>query len=101
MKTGRPPPPGPPFGAPALLSLGTIYAHDYPTTAGCGNGPTSDPAFDTPAAAVVVAGSSEREAAARAYVRAVGKQRAAWMRQQPWSRPEVVAQEGSKRAIAA
>ena len=80
--------------------LCTIYAHDYTTTGGKG-GVATEPAFDSPTARVVVKGSSSREAAARAYVRAVGRGRARWMRQQPWSREEVASQETSRRAIAA
>ncbi len=78
----------------------TIYSHEY-TTTGDKGGVTTEPVFDHPMARVVVKGSSLREAAARAYVRAVGRQRAQWMRQQPWSREEVASQETSSRAIAA
>lgn len=80
--------------------LCTIYTHEY-TTTGDKGGVATEPAFDHPMARVVVEGSSLREAAARAYVRAVGRQRAQWMRQQPWSREEVASQETSRRAIAA
>src|SRR4051794_14958818 len=80
--------------------LCTIYTHEYTTTGAKGSGAT-EPSFDSPLDQVVVAGSSLREAAARAYVRAIGRKRAQWMRQQPWSREEVASQETNKRAIAA
>ena len=83
-----------------MLFLCTIYTHDM-TTGGDKGGVATEPAFDSPLASVVVDGSSLREAAARAYVRAVGRRRARWMRQQPWSREEVASQETSRRAIAA
>src|SRR3954468_3534247 len=80
--------------------LCTIYTHDYTTTGGkCGV--ATEPAFDSPLVQVVVGGATLREAAARAYVRAVGRVRARWMRRQPWSRQEVGSQETSNRAIAA
>ena len=81
--------------------LCTIYTHDFTTTGGDKGGVGTEPAFDSPLARLVVGGSSLREAAARAYVRAVGRKRARWMRQQPWSREEVASQETNRRAIAA
>ena len=83
-----------------MLFLCTIYTHDY-TSTGDKGGVVTEPAFDSPLTALVVDGSSLREAAAGAYVRAVGRKRARWMRQQPWSREEVVSQETSRRSIAA
>jgi len=83
-----------------MLFLCTIYTHDY-TTGGDKGGVATEPAFDSPMAKLIVGGSNLREAAARAYVRAVGRKRARWMRQQPWSREEVASQETSRKAIAA
>lgn len=80
--------------------LCTIYTHDY-TFGGGKGGVTTEPDFDNPMAQVVVGGNNGREAAARAYVQAVGRKRARWMRQQSWSSEEVASQETSRRAIAA
>lgn len=63
--------------------------------------PKADPDGDSPVVRVVVSGSSLREAAARAYVRCVGRQRAKWMRDHGKSPAAVVAQETNRRAIAA
>jgi hypothetical protein len=84
-----------------MLFLCTIYTHDYTPTGGDKGGVATEPAFDSPLAKLVVDGSSLREAAAGAYIRAVGRKRARWMREQPWSREEVASQETSQRAIAA
>ena len=83
-----------------MLFFCTIYTHDL-TTGGDKGGVATEPAFDSPLAKLVVGGSSLREAAARAYVRAVGRKRAKWMRRQPWAREEVASQETNRRAIAA
>jgi hypothetical protein len=77
----------------------TIYSHDY--TFGGGKGFTgTDPVFDEPLARVVVAGRSLREAAARAYVKCVGRQRAEQMREQQSAPAKVIALETSCKAIA-
>lgn len=91
--------------------LCSIYTHGEATGgAGCGNpandpsgnGPLADgPAPDGPLVRVVVDGADGRDAAAGAYVRSIGRERARWMRSQPWSSGEVVAHEASQRAIAA
>jgi hypothetical protein len=52
-------------------------------------------------ASVVVSGSSARQAAARAYVKTVGRQRASRLRQGKKTPAAVVAQETSPKAIAA
>jgi hypothetical protein len=78
-----------------MMFLCTIYTHDT-TTGGGKGGVATEPAFDSPLARLVVGGSS-----LRAYVRAVGRKRARWMRRQPWSREEVASQETNRRAIAA
>ena len=84
-----------------MLFLCTIYTHETTTTGGDKGGVATEPAFGSPLAELVVDGSSLREAAAGAYVRAVGRARARWMRRQPWSREAVASQETSRRAIAA
>ena len=58
----------------------TIYNHDY-TFGGDRGFLGSEPVFEAPLAHVVVSGASLREAAARAYVKCVGRQRANQMRQ--------------------
>lgn len=58
----------------------------------------SEPAFDYPLACVTVRGDSLRQAAARAYVRCVGRDR---VRQRSHLRPEISGLEASPRAIAA
>lgn len=80
--------------------LCTIFTHDCTFSGGKGSVGT-DPAFDSPVASVIVSGLNRRDAAARAYVRCVGRQRARWLREQGMAPEEVVAQETSRRAIAA
>jgi hypothetical protein len=81
--------------------LCTIYANDG-TFPGTNTSPASgSPAEPTSAvASVVVTGSSLRQAAARAYVRCVGRERARWLRQAKQAPAAVVAQETSPKAIA-
>lgn len=78
----------------------TIYSHAFTAANGTGHAGT-DPSFDAPVASVVVGGASSRQAAARAYVRCVGRERARILAQKPTVRPEMAAQEASPRAIAA
>jgi hypothetical protein len=78
----------------------TIYSHDF-TFGGVKGFTGTDPVFDEPFARVVVSGRSLREAAARAYVKCVGRQRADQMREQRRAPAKVVAQETSCKAIAA
>lgn len=76
----------------------TVYTRDY--TFGAGEGGTSTP----PGALVgtlTVSGATAREAAARAYVKRVGKDRARRMRDELDAPRAVVAQETNVRAIAA
>ncbi|MFO0842065.1 MAG: hypothetical protein U0797_06635 [Gemmataceae bacterium] len=80
--------------------LCTIYTHNC-TLAGARTFQGTEPAFDSPAGAILVRGSSERDAAARAYVQAVGHGRARGMRKQGVVREEIIAQETNPRAIAA
>jgi hypothetical protein len=78
----------------------TIYGHDY--TFGGDKGFTgTEPVFDEPVARVVVSGRGLREAAARAYVKCVGRQRAEQMRRQRRAPGNVITQETSCQAIAA
>jgi hypothetical protein len=62
-----------------------------------GGGPVST----VPMATVTVSGHTAREAAARAYVRCVGRERARRMRQKPDAPRGAIAQETNFRAIAA
>lgn len=79
--------------------LCTIYSHPC-TFASQNLFRGTEPGFDVPVARVVVTGSSLRQAAARAYVRCIGRQRALWLRQNPHAPHDVVADETSPRAIA-
>lgn len=80
--------------------LCTIYTNDC-TLAGTRTFQGTEPLFDSPVGAILVRGASEREAAARAYVQAVGHGRARGMRKQGVVREEIIAQETNPRAIAA
>jgi hypothetical protein len=80
--------------------LCTIYTHDC-SFAGRKGFAATEPAFDAPVASVIVDGPTLRDAAARAYVRVVGRQRAQGLRRKPAIPNEVIAQETSPRAIAA
>jgi hypothetical protein len=80
--------------------LCTIYTHDGAFGGNkCFVG--TEPALSSPVGSVVVSGSSLREAAARAYVRCVGRQRSEWLRQRGHAPEQVIAQETSSKAIAA
>ncbi len=70
----------------------TIFTHSYTFGGGVG----TEPSFDDPMADVVVSGGTMREAAARAYVKCVGRDRA---RRLAGRVPHN--QEASLRAIAA
>ena len=61
----------------------------------------SEPSWSQPVATVRVRAGSLRQAAARAYVRAVGRQRVAWLLQQGHPRPEIAALEARPAAVAA
>lgn len=78
--------------------LCTIYTHDQAFGTST---PGTEPSFQSPWAEVEVTGRTHREAAARAYVQCVGKERARLMRQKPHARGHVVAQETNRKAIAA
>jgi hypothetical protein len=78
----------------------TIYSHDY-RFGGVQAFTGSDPVLETPLAHVEVSGRTLREAAARAYVKCVGRQRARQMRAKATAPREVIAQETSCKAIAA
>jgi hypothetical protein len=79
--------------------LCTIYTREYTfggkTTFG------TEPSFESPWARVEVTGQGHREAAARAYVQCVGKQRARLMRRKLGAPSHIVAQETNRKAIAA
>jgi hypothetical protein len=78
----------------------TIFGHDY-TFGGVKGFTGTEPVWDEPLARVVVAGKTLREAAARAYVKCVGRHRAEQMRQEQRAPRKVVALETSSKAIAA
>jgi hypothetical protein len=78
----------------------TIYSHDY-TFGGSRAFGGSDPVFDSPLANVEVSGRTLREAAARAYVKCVGRTRARLMRKNAVAPRQVIALETSCKAIAA
>lgn len=80
--------------------LCTIYTQDCSFAARKTFAET-EPRFDSPLASVIVEGSSLRDAAARAYVRCVGRHRARGLRRKAVIPNEVIAQETSPRAIAA
>jgi hypothetical protein len=80
--------------------LCTIYTHDC-TFAGAKTFTGTEPAFGSPVASLLVRGTSERDAAARAYIRAVGRDRARGLREQGLVREEILAQETKPGAIAA
>ena len=61
----------------------------------------SEPCWTEPFVTVTVRGRDARQAAARAYVVGVGKQRVAQLVQQGHPRPEIAALEASPRAVAA
>ncbi|MGL4553654.1 MAG: hypothetical protein ACRC33_21030 [Gemmataceae bacterium] len=61
----------------------------------------TEPSFDAPVVSVTVRGDSLRLAAARAYVRCVGRERAKRLAELPHVRPEVAALDASPRAVAA
>jgi hypothetical protein len=79
----------------------TIYSHAYTFGSSSKGSTGSDPVFDAPLASVVVSGRNVREAAARAYVKAVGRKRAKQMRKMGNAPREVIAQEMNGKAIAA
>jgi hypothetical protein len=82
----------------------TIYTHDCtPVTQGKtdgGSGSQTDGGGGTPVARVLVSGASKREAAARAYVECVGRERARLLRERQMPR-RVAKLETNARAIAA
>src|SRR5262249_23026703 len=78
--------------------LCTIYTPEQ-TFSGTNTG--LEPSFGSPWAEVEVSGKSDREAAARAYVQCVGKERARLMRQKLHAPGHIVAQETNRKAIAA
>jgi hypothetical protein len=78
----------------------TIYSHDY-TFGGQRAFAGSDSAFTAPLANVEVSGRTLREAAARAYVKCVGRSRARQMRKNATAPRNVIALETSCKAIAA
>ncbi|MFQ3650580.1 MAG: hypothetical protein SNJ75_09620 [Gemmataceae bacterium] len=61
----------------------------------------SEPCQSEPVAAITVRGRCLRQAAARAYVVAVGRHRATLLVQQGHPRPEIAALEASPHAVAA
>jgi hypothetical protein len=80
--------------------LCTIYSHDE-QCGGVPGGPGLQPRVEAPLATVTVSGRSLREAAARAYVRGVGRTRARILRDHLKAPRAVFAQETNVKAIAA
>jgi hypothetical protein len=78
----------------------TIYSHDY-SFGGAKGFTGTDPVFDAPLVQVEVSGRSLREAAARAYVKCIGRARAKQMAEKLSAPQEVIAQEKNCKAIAA
>jgi hypothetical protein len=78
----------------------TIYTHDCTFATKQGNSSDGDLAADAPLARVLVSGSNQREAAARAYVQCVGRERARLLREQFGSR-RLAKQETNAKGIAA
>ena len=83
----------------------TIYTHDrtFATTQGSTDGGRGDSQTEgggEPVARVLVSGVSKREAAARAYVECVGRDRARLLRERQTTR-RVAKQQTNARAIAA
>jgi hypothetical protein len=80
----------------------TIYTHDRTFAIQQGAMGDGDPCGgDAPLAQVLVSGASKREAAARAYVQCVGRDRARLLREQLRISPRLARQETNARAIAA
>jgi hypothetical protein len=77
-----------------------IYTHQYTLTGtqSCAKG---EPGPDALVARVVVSGGSQREAAARAYVQCVGRERARQLQEERRAPRHVARQETNSRAIAA
>jgi hypothetical protein len=80
--------------------LCTIYTHAY-TYGGTSGFTGTEPSFDSPTAEVMVTGGSMRQAAAKAYVRCVGRRRARLLEGDGQGLPNSAAQERDPRAIAA
>jgi hypothetical protein len=83
-----------------VLYTCTIYSHDF-TFGGAKGFTGTDPVFDAPTAQVVVSGRNLRQAAARAYVKCIGRRRAKEMLRNLDAPREVIQQETSCKAIAA
>jgi hypothetical protein len=79
--------------------LCTVYTHAFTLAAKTFTG--TEPALEAPVASLLVRGSSQRDAAARAYIHAVGRGRAKGLRKQGTVREEIIAQETKPGAIAA
>jgi hypothetical protein len=78
----------------------TIYSHDC-TFGGAKGFVGTDPTFDAPTVQVEVTATSLRQAAARAYVKCIGRARARQMAEKSLAPREVIAQEKNCKAIAA
>ena len=78
----------------------TIYSHAY-TVAGTEAFGGTEPAFDAPMADVMVKADGARHAAARAWVRCVGRERARLLERSSPGNPKAGAQEANPRAVAA
>lgn len=81
--------------------LCTIYTHAYTFGGGTTGFTGTEPSFDTPVAQVEVKGDTMRQAAARAYVRCVGRKRAGLPGADGQGLPNARDLERSPRAIAA
>lgn len=78
----------------------TIFTHAY-TTTGTEAFSGTEPSFDEPMGDAVVRADGMRHAAARAWVRLVGRERARVLAGSGESNPDAAAQQANARAIAA
>jgi hypothetical protein len=90
----------PPERRKTVLYTCTIYSHDY-TFGGAKGFTGTDPVFAGPTVQVEVSATSMRQAAARAWVKCIGRARAKRLARKPGAPREIAAQEKSCKAIAA
>ncbi|MFO0880319.1 MAG: hypothetical protein U0840_23490 [Gemmataceae bacterium] len=79
--------------------LCTIYAH-HPLTGHTTGTTSSEPTVGKPSGQGIVAGASPRQAAARAYVRFVARDRVEALRRRAFASERILALEANPRAIA-
>lgn len=80
--------------------LCTIFTHSALTGTATRESGGSEPTVDGPFASGIVAGATTRDAAARAYVRFVGRHRAQDMRRRAAAPERILSLETNPRAIA-